>query len=62
MSIEVKLLNGNILHIPETAPRHENTCCDCHVHMGNDFYFLPMDACLRADKTCNQPKPFREPS
>jgi hypothetical protein len=54
MSIEIKLPNGNILHLPETAPRQEYTLCDCHVHMGNDFFFLPRGQCLREDKTCNE--------
>lgn len=56
MSIEVKLPNGNILHLPESAPRHEYTICECHVRMGNDFFFLPAGQCLRDDKTCNETK------
>lgn len=30
--------------------------CECHERMGNDFYFLPIAACLRKDKTCTNPK------
>ncbi len=56
MSVEVKLPGGNILHLPETAPRKEYTLCECHVRMGNDFFFLPIDQCLRDDRKCNAPK------
>jgi hypothetical protein len=51
---EIKLPNGNILHVPDSAPRQEYTICECHVRMGNDFFFLPIDACLRDDKTCDR--------
>jgi hypothetical protein len=52
--IEVKLPNGNILFLPENAPRREYTLCDCHIMMGNDFFFMPKGKCLRKDKTCNE--------
>jgi hypothetical protein len=29
-------------------------CCECHSKMGNDFYFLPINSCLRKDKRCNR--------
>lgn len=29
-------------------------CCECHEHMGNDFYFLPFDRCLRRDGQCTK--------
>jgi hypothetical protein len=25
--------------------------CRCHAEMGNDFYFLPIDSCLHAEKS-----------
>jgi hypothetical protein len=26
--------------------------CECHRNMGNDYYFLPHDRCLRRDGIC----------
>lgn len=57
---EVRLQNGNILHMPEEPQRARGfpgVLCDCHGRMGNDFYFLPTDSCLRSDRTCNKVKP-----
>lgn len=35
-------------------------CCDCHRRMGNDFYFLPIDACIhREDGVCNKRTEWR---
>jgi hypothetical protein len=50
--------DGRHFIIPDDhqRPFSDNTPCDCHAQMGNDFYFLPIDACLRKDKTCNKPR------
>lgn len=29
--------------------------CTCYEKMGADFWFLPTNACLRSDSTCNNP-------
>jgi hypothetical protein len=36
-----------------TQDPDEGIWCTCHKMMGNDFYFLPIDACLRKDKVCD---------
>ena len=55
---EFKSGEDRIVHLPDTSVREQSTAsgffhCECHERMGNDFYFLPMGACLRADKTCS---------
>lgn len=35
---------------PEVSSDYQ---CHCHERMGNDFWFLPADQCLRNDKTCS---------
>jgi hypothetical protein len=35
---------------------HPGVACECHAKMGNDFWFLPMGACLRKDRKCNHGK------
>ena len=53
---EFKSQDGKIVHLPDSQQRattHDE--CDCHTRMGNDFYFLPLSACLRPDKKCNCP-------
>lgn len=56
---EVKMQNGNILHMPEEPQRSMafSDRCDCHARLGRDFYFLPTDSCLRPDAKCNKVRP-----
>lgn len=53
---EVRLQNGKILHMPDNEQRSRECTyfCSCHERMGNDFYFLPTDSCLRPDGVCNK--------
>ena len=48
--------DGTRIHLPhaQQRPADGDYCCDCHTRMGNDFYFLPINSCLRADKICNK--------
>jgi hypothetical protein len=57
---EFRTHDGNIIHLPETVQRVDDYHCDCHKQLGNDFWFLPKASCLRADKRCNNPEPYRE--
>ena len=61
---EFRTQDGTIIHLPNKQQRPDMIespwePCDCLSRMGNDFYFLPATVCLRADKTCNHPYPFR---
>lgn len=57
---EFKLGDGKIVHLPADEQRepgpvlHHGYQCDCHVKMGNDFWFLPTGSCLRQDGKCNR--------
>jgi hypothetical protein len=60
---EFRTQDGNIIHLPNDQQRPTSTVtprefyhCWCHARMGNDFYFLPMNSCLRKDKTCDNLK------
>lgn len=55
--------DGKIVHLPDVeqrtmTPRDERDDhgyqCDCHRRMGNEFWFLPAQACLRSDKRCDE--------
>ena len=59
----VHAVNG-ITDLGEVAagPEPEPYVCDCHARMGNDFWFLPKDACLhREDGVCNKRTKFFGP-
>lgn len=56
-----RTLDGRTFFIPGDAQRVPDAAdggyhCWCHEAMGNDFFFLPMGSCLRADKKCTNPK------
>ena len=57
---EVKF-GANILHMPDAQQRERSVesgfyHCECHERLGNDFYFLPINSCLRKDNTCTNTK------
>jgi hypothetical protein len=61
---EVRTVDGRILHMPDEAqrPKREmDSACSCHLQMGNDFYFLPIESCLRADGRCDKHRDARPP-
>jgi hypothetical protein len=56
---EFRTQDGTIIHLPDTVQRSGMDTiplepCDCHVRLGNDFYFLPTGSCLRKDGKCNE--------
>jgi hypothetical protein len=58
---EVRTQDGKILHMPDEQQRPQTVesgffHCACHERMGNDFYFLPMNSCLRPDRVCTNTK------
>jgi hypothetical protein len=52
---EVRTQDGKVLYMPDQQrPRDDSYTCDCHRRMGNDFWFLPTESCLRSDGVCNK--------